>query len=36
MEVPVKKFPLYPGNEVREGAYFIKCNEVIKTAKEMS
>ncbi len=32
MEVPVKKFfRLYPGNEVRlKGAYFIKCNEVIK------
>ncbi|MBU5453982.1 glutamine--tRNA ligase/YqeY domain fusion protein [Caproiciproducens sp. MSJ-32] len=32
MEVPVKKyFRLYPGNEVRLiGAYFIKCNEVIK------
>lgn len=32
MEVPEKKyFRLYPGNEVRlKGAYFIKCNEVIK------
>ncbi|MGI6110413.1 MAG: glutamine--tRNA ligase/YqeY domain fusion protein [Eubacteriaceae bacterium] len=32
MEVPAKKyFRLYPGNEVRlRGAYFIKCNEVIK------
>lgn len=32
MEVPVKKyFRLFPGNEVRLiGAYFIKCNEVIK------
>ena len=32
MEVPVKKyFRLFPGNEVRvKGAYFIKCNEVIK------
>jgi len=32
MEVPVKKyFRLFPGNEVRlMGAYFIKCNEVIK------
>lgn len=32
MEEPVKGFfRLYPGNEVRlKGAYFIKCNEVIK------
>ena len=32
MEVPVKKyFRLFPGNEVRlMGAYFIKCNDVIK------
>lgn len=32
MEVPVKKyFRLFPGNEVRLiGAYFIKCNDVIK------
>ncbi|MDD4584006.1 MAG: glutamine--tRNA ligase, partial [Eubacteriales bacterium] len=32
MEVPKKKFfRLFPGNEVRfKGAYFIKCNEVIK------
>ncbi len=32
MEVPEKKyFRLYPGNEVRlKGAYFIKCNEIIK------
>lgn len=32
MEVPVKKyFRLFPGNEVRfKGAYFIKCEEVIK------
>ncbi|NLZ34455.1 MAG: glutamine--tRNA ligase/YqeY domain fusion protein [Clostridiales bacterium] len=32
MEVPVKKyFRLFPGNEVRLiGAYFIKCNEIIK------
>ena len=32
MEVPVKKyFSLFPGNEVRLiGAYFIKCNDVIK------
>ncbi|MDS0526053.1 glutamine--tRNA ligase/YqeY domain fusion protein [Clostridium sp. SHJSY1] len=32
MEVPAKKyFRLFPGNEVRlKGAYFIKCNEVIK------
>lgn len=32
MEVPAKKyFRLFPGNEVRlRGAYFIKCNEVIK------
>lgn len=32
MEVPVKKyFRLFPGNEVRlKGAYFVKCNEVIK------
>jgi len=35
MEVPVKKFfRLYPGNEVRlKGAYFIKCNEVIKDSE---
>lgn len=32
MEEPVKKyFRLFPGNEVRlKGAYFVKCNEVIK------
>lgn len=32
MEFPVKKyFRLFPGNEVRfKGAYFIKCNEVVK------
>ncbi|GAA0814513.1 glutamine--tRNA ligase/YqeY domain fusion protein [Clostridium tertium] len=32
MEIPVKKyFRLFPGNEVRLiGAYFIKCNDVIK------
>ncbi|MFR1723174.1 glutamine--tRNA ligase/YqeY domain fusion protein [Emergencia timonensis] len=32
MEVPVKKyFRLFPGNEVRfKGAYFIKCNDVVK------
>ena len=32
MEVPVKKyFRLFPGNEVRfKGAYFIRCEEVIK------
>ena len=32
MEVPAKKyFRLFPGNEVRfKGAYFIKCNEVVK------
>lgn len=32
MEVPAKKyFRLYPGNEVRlKGAYFIKCEDVIK------
>lgn len=32
MEVPVKKyFRLFPGNEVRfKGAYFVKCDEVIK------
>ena len=32
MEVPAKKyFRLFPGNEVRlKGAYFIKCNDVIK------
>ncbi|OON93466.1 MAG: glutamine--tRNA ligase [Candidatus Epulonipiscioides saccharophilum] len=32
MEVPSKKyFRLFPGNEVRlKGAYFIKCNDVIK------
>lgn len=41
MEVPAKKyFRLYPGNEVRvKGAYFIKCEEVIKnedgTIKEL-
>ena len=41
MEVPVKKyFRLFPGNEVRvKGAYFIKCEEVIKnedgTIKEL-
>ncbi len=41
MEVPVKKyFRLFPGNEVRfKGAYFIKCNEVVKnddgTIKEL-
>ncbi|MGL4344073.1 MAG: glutamine--tRNA ligase/YqeY domain fusion protein [Cellulosilyticaceae bacterium] len=34
MEEPAKKyFRLYPGNEVRlKGAYFIKCEEVIKDA----
>lgn len=34
MEEPVKKyFRLFPGNEVRlKGAYFIKCNEVVKDA----
>lgn len=34
MEVPEKKyFRLFPGNEVRfKGAYFIKCNEVVKNA----
>jgi glutaminyl-tRNA synthetase len=34
MEVPEKKyFRLFPGNEVRfKGAYFVKCNEVIKDA----
>ena len=34
MEEPVKKyFRLFPGNEVRlMGAYFIKCNDVIKDA----
>ncbi|MDD4564016.1 MAG: glutamine--tRNA ligase/YqeY domain fusion protein [Eubacteriales bacterium] len=34
MEIPEKKyFRLFPGNEVRfKGAYFIKCNEVIKDA----
>lgn len=34
MEVPIKKyFRLFPGNEVRlKGAYFIKCEEVIKDA----
>ena len=33
MEVPIKKyFRLFPGNEVRfKGAYFITCNEVVKT-----
>lgn len=41
MEVPVKKyFRLFPGNEVRfKGAYFIKCEEVVKnedgTVKEL-
>ena len=41
MEVPEKKyFRLFPGNEVRfKGAYFIKCEEVIKnedgTIKEL-
>ena len=41
MEVPVKKyFRLFPGNEVRvKGAYFIKCEDVIKnpdgTIKEL-
>ena len=32
MEVPAKKyFRMFPGNEVRfKGAYFIKCNEVVK------
>lgn len=41
MEVPIKKyFRLFPGNEVRfKGAYFIKCNEVVKnedgTIKEL-
>lgn len=32
MEVPVKKyFRLFPGNEVRfKGAYFVKCDEVVK------
>ncbi|WP_297633947.1 glutamine--tRNA ligase/YqeY domain fusion protein [uncultured Clostridium sp.] len=32
MEVPAKKyFRLFPGNEVRlRGAYFVKCNDVIK------
>ena len=32
MEIPVKKyFRLFPGNEVRlKGAYFVKCNEIIK------
>ncbi|MEG0829609.1 MAG: glutamine--tRNA ligase/YqeY domain fusion protein [Anaerovoracaceae bacterium] len=41
MEEPVKKyFRLFPGNEVRfKGAYFIRCNEVIKnedgTIKEL-
>ncbi|MDR1573299.1 MAG: glutamine--tRNA ligase/YqeY domain fusion protein, partial [Clostridiales Family XIII bacterium] len=34
MEIPEKKyFRLFPGNEVRfKGAYFVKCNEVIKDA----
>ncbi len=34
MEIPEKKyFRLFPGNEVRfKGAYFIKCNDVIKDA----
>ena len=38
MEVPAKKyFRLFPGNEVRfKGAYFIKCEEVIKTMTEAS
>ncbi|MEG1585033.1 MAG: glutamine--tRNA ligase, partial [Anaerovorax sp.] len=33
MEIPAKKyFRLFPGNEVRlKGAYFITCNEVVKT-----
>ena len=41
MEIPAKKyFRLFPGNEVRfKGAYFIKCNEVVKnedgTIKEL-
>lgn len=41
MEVPVKKyFRLFPGNEVRfKGAYFIKCEDVVKnedgTIKEL-
>ncbi|HEX9025749.1 MAG TPA: glutamine--tRNA ligase/YqeY domain fusion protein [Clostridium sp.] len=32
MEIPAKKyFRLFPGNEVRlKGAYFVKCNEIIK------
>ena len=32
MEEPIKKyFRLFPGNEVRlKGAYFIKCNEIVK------
>lgn len=32
MEVPVKKyFRMFPGNEVRlKGAYYVKCNEVVK------
>lgn len=32
MEIPPKKyFRLFPGNEVRlKGAYFVKCNEIIK------
>ena len=32
MEDPAKKyFRLFPGNEVRlKGAYFVKCNDVIK------
>ncbi|MBU3188477.1 glutamine--tRNA ligase/YqeY domain fusion protein [Clostridium bowmanii] len=32
MEIPLKKyFRLFPGNEVRlKGAYFIKCNDVVK------
>ncbi|MGL4912235.1 MAG: glutamine--tRNA ligase/YqeY domain fusion protein [Romboutsia sp.] len=36
MEEPVKKyFRLFPGNEVRlKGAYFVKCNEVIKDENE--
>lgn len=35
MEEPVKKYHrLFPGNEVRlKGAYFVKCNEVIKDDK---
>jgi glutaminyl-tRNA synthetase len=35
MEIPEKKyFRLFPGNEVRfKGAYFVKCNEVVKDAQ---